>query len=206
MKTVGFCGIVFLASLQLAAAETAYVTDILRLGLHTAQDTSDRPFQTLVSGAELEILQRVPNFAEIRTRDGSQGWVKSAYLVTDKPAQLIVSETQATLEGVRAELLAEQQARLAAEKELHDLVNDAESKLGQVVAMETRLGDLTSRNAELETQLEQFRSVVPFSWAATAFIASLLGGFFSRSVDTRRLHSPSTRRVSRLLSRNCSCS
>jgi SH3 domain protein len=178
MKTVGFCGLVLLMSLQAAMAETAYVTDILRLGLHAAQDTSDRPFQTLVSGSELEILQRIPNFAEVRTEDGNQGWVKSAYLVTDKPAQLIVAETQASLENVRGDLLAEQQARLAAEKELHDLLNDAESKLGQVVAMEMRLSELTARNTELEAQLEQFRSVVPFSWAATAFVASLLGGFF----------------------------
>ena len=90
--------LLLLGALQAASAETAYVTDILRLGLHEAQDTSDRPFQTLVSGAELEVLQRVTNFAEVRTTDGRQGWVKSAYLVTDKPAQLIVAETRGSPE------------------------------------------------------------------------------------------------------------
>ena len=177
-KTVGFGGLLLLATLRIASAETAYVTDILRLGLHAAQDTSDRPFQTLVSGAELEILQRRPNFAEVRTSDGRQGWVKSAYLVTDKPAQLIVAETQAELSQARQELVTEQQARVTAENELHDLINNAESRLGQVVSMEARMGELTARNAELEAQLESYRSVVPLNWAAYAVVASLLGGFF----------------------------
>ena len=178
MKTPAFCGLLLLASLQLAHAETAYVTDILRLGLHEAQDTSDRPFQTLVSGAELEVLQRVTNFAEVRTSDGRQGWVKSAYLVTDKPAQLIVAETQAALDAAQEELVAEQQVRVATEAELHELLNSAESRLGQAVALESRAEELTARNAELEARLDSYRSVVPFGWAATAVVASLLGGFF----------------------------
>jgi len=178
MKTFGLSVLLLIASLRVADAETAYVTDILRLGLHAAQDTSDRPFQTLVSGAELEVLQRITNFAEVTTADGRQGWVKSAYLVTDKPAQLIVAETQAALEAVRQELNAEQQARIGAESELHDLMTNAESRLGQVVAMETQIGELDARNTELEAQLETYRSVVPLRWAASAVIASLLGGFF----------------------------
>jgi hypothetical protein len=40
----------------LVGAETAYVTDMLRLGIHNASDTSDRPFDNLVSGTALEVL------------------------------------------------------------------------------------------------------------------------------------------------------
>ena len=38
----------------LAAAETAYVTDNLRLGLHAAEDTSDRAFRFLESGQAMD--------------------------------------------------------------------------------------------------------------------------------------------------------
>ena len=34
-----------------AAADTGYVTDMLRLGLHKASDTSDEPIENLTSGA-----------------------------------------------------------------------------------------------------------------------------------------------------------
>ena len=67
-----------------AAAETAYVTDSLRLGLHHAEDTSDSPFQNLVSGAALEVLERTPSYAHVRTAEGQEGWVKSAYLVAQE--------------------------------------------------------------------------------------------------------------------------
>jgi hypothetical protein len=44
-----------------ALAETAYVTGSLRLGLHRASDTSDRPFENLISGVALEVLERNTN-------------------------------------------------------------------------------------------------------------------------------------------------
>jgi SH3 domain protein len=159
-----------------AYAETAYVTDILRLGLHAAQDTSDQPFRTLVSGSELEVLRRLPNYAEVQTTDGRRGWVKSAYLVDEKPAQLIVAETRAELEAVRAELSIAKVARAAAEDELQRIVSDAESKVGKVVSMETTVEDLTQRNAELEARLEAYRGAVPLTWAGAATIVALVAG------------------------------
>ena len=178
MRTLCICGLLSLASIAQAQAETAYVTDILQLGLHAAQDTSDRPFRTLVSGAELEIIQRVPNYAQVRTEDGREGWVKSAFLVDDKPAQLIVAETQAAMTLLQQDLAGEREARAAAQAELDRIVNDAESKLGRAISMEAEIKRLDARNRELEGQLDAYRTVVPFSWAVTAGFASLLGGFF----------------------------
>ena len=85
-------------------AETAYVTDNLRLGLHQAPDTSDRSFRTLESGQELEIISRNRNYANVSLPDGVQGYVKAAYLVFEKPAKLIVAETQTANENLKREL------------------------------------------------------------------------------------------------------
>ena len=60
------------------SAQTAYVTDILRLGLHQAEDTSDRAFRTLQSGQEMLILARDRNYAQVRLPDGMVGYVKAA--------------------------------------------------------------------------------------------------------------------------------
>ena len=87
-------------------AETAYVTDNLRLGLHQAADTSDRAFRTLESGQTVEILSRDRNYAQVRLPDGVQGYLKAAYLVFEKPAKLIVTETQAENEKLNKELQA----------------------------------------------------------------------------------------------------
>jgi hypothetical protein len=84
-----------------AFAETAYITDNLRLGLHQAADTSDRAFRTLESGQELEIISRNRNYANVSLPDGVQGYVKAAYLVFEKPAKLIVTETQSANENLK---------------------------------------------------------------------------------------------------------
>ena len=81
----------------LAAAETAYVTDSLRLGLHAASDTSGRPFENLISGAAVEVLERNTNYARVRLVDGREGWVKAMYLVTLKPAAARVAELEAEI-------------------------------------------------------------------------------------------------------------
>src|SRR6185436_12169046 len=67
-------------------AETVYVTDVLRLGLYDAPNSSDKPVENLVSGTALEVLERDASYAHVRLADGREGWVKATYLVTDKPA------------------------------------------------------------------------------------------------------------------------
>src|SRR5690606_41004561 len=94
--------LVLLSFLPLAsAAETAWVTDNLRLGLHQASDTSDRAFRTLESGQEVEVLSRDRYYAQVRLPDGTVGYVKVAYLVDEKPAVLIVDEARAESQRLR---------------------------------------------------------------------------------------------------------
>lgn len=160
-----------------AAAETAYVTDILRLGLHQAENTSDRAFRTLISGAELEILERRPNYARVRTVDGQVGWVKSAYLVADKPAQLRVSEVEAEIARMQDELSAAQAAREAAEGETRKLSDEMRSSVNSSDAIQETLARLKQEKAAYESQLETYRRSVPLSWAAAALVVALIGGF-----------------------------
>lgn len=162
-----------------ATAETAFVTDILRLGLHQAEDTSDRAFRTLVSGAQLEILERRPNYARVRTVDGQLGWVKSAYLVADKPAQLRVSEVEAELASVREELSLAMAAREAAEGESRKLSDEMRSSLDSSDAIQGTLARLKQENASFEARLETYRGAVPLSWAAGALLVALIAGFAS---------------------------
>ena len=90
----------------IAVGETGYVTDRLILGLHQAEDTSDQAFRSLESGQEFEILSRDRLYARIQLPDGTQGYVKAAYIVSEKPAKLIVSQTQAEVERLAGELNA----------------------------------------------------------------------------------------------------
>jgi len=83
--------------------ETMYVTDVVQLGMHLAQDTSDEAFQNLVSGTEVTVLERATDFARIRTADGTEGWVRSFYLIAEQPARTRVAELEARVDSLEQE-------------------------------------------------------------------------------------------------------
>lgn len=153
------------------------MTDILRLGIHHAQDTSDRPFQNLISGTELEVLERVPNFARVRTNDGQEGWVKSAYLVSDKPAQLRVAEVEAELDHLRSKLATAESARQAAQIEAERASKEMANRVSSADAIDDTLAGLQQQNEAYEKQLDAYRGALPLTWVAAALAVALIGGF-----------------------------
>lgn len=162
---------------QVILAETAYVTDNLRLGIHQAPDTSDRAFRTLESGQELEILSRNINYAHVSLPDGTEGYVKAAYLVDEKPAKLIVAETQAEVERLQAELeqLRQQFAGPAA------TISGLEQELGnvqtQLDASNAQVAELTEDNSDLRQRQSQMQYSLPLVWVGGATAVCLIGGF-----------------------------
>jgi SH3 domain protein len=175
--TMRFIAAVLLLLPLLAGAETAYVTDNLRLGLHQASDTSDRAFRTLDSGQQLEILSRDRNYAHVVLPDGVQGYVKAAYLVDEKPAKLIVAETQAEVDSLKAELeeLRRQFAGPAASiASLEQETSELQSKLDANTA---QVSELTEENAKLRQRQSQFQYSLPLTWVGGAVGVCLIGGF-----------------------------
>jgi SH3 domain protein len=161
----------------LAAAETAYITDNLRLGLHQAEDTSDRAFRFLESGQAMEILIRDRNYANVRLPDGTEGWVKSAYLVDEKPAKLIVAETIEERDRLASEL---EQAR-AAFAEPAATIDELRSQAGQLSTdledARAQITALREENASIQGLKEQYRGSVPLQWVGGVILFCLVAGF-----------------------------
>lgn len=166
-----------LAALPLsAAAQTVYVTDNLRLGLHEAEDTSGRPFRMLESGQEMEILSRDRNYANVRLPDATEGWVKNAYLVEEKPAKLIVAEITAERDALIAELAATRESFAAPAATIEALraeVAQAESRIGEA---QSQIDELQAENQGYAGLKEQYRGSLPLSWVAAAIIVCLIAG------------------------------
>ena len=161
----------------LAAAETAYVTDNLRLGLHQAADTSDRAFRMLESGQQLEVLFRDGNYASVQLPDGVQGHVKAAYLVYEKPAKFLLAEAVAEREALQAELdkAREEFAPPAA------LIDNLRA---EVTNLTTRLSDAQSQVTQLQEQNEsisglqqRYKGSLPLTWVLVAIGVCLIAGF-----------------------------
>lgn len=162
-----------------ASAETAYVTDVLRLGMHEAPDTSDKPFENLVSGTALEVLERNSSYARVRLRDGREGWVKGTYLMTDKPASARVLELEAKLGGFESSAAAAKAAQTAAEDQLASLRNELQATTGSAESVQETLARLESENQAHVERLEAYRHTLPLVWVAPALVVSLVAGFLA---------------------------
>lgn len=159
------------------AAETAYVTDNLRLGLHQAADTSDRAFRTLESGQQLEILSRDRNYAHVQLPEGVQGYVKAAYLVYDKPAKLIVTETLAERDQLQADIEQLRQQFAGPAETIAALEQANEDLRSELDASSERVAELNAQNTSLRNRQAGLQLSLPITWVAGATLVCLVGGF-----------------------------
>jgi len=160
-----------------ALAETAYVTDNLRLGLHQTADTSDKAFRTLESGQELEILSRDRNYAEVQLPDGVQGYLKAAYLVFEKPAKLIVAETLAENEKLAQELADTKQAFAGPAATIDSLESEVVRHKAALDESNAKVDALTEENDRFRGRQSGYKYSMPFPWVAGALGVCLLAGF-----------------------------
>jgi ElaB/YqjD/DUF883 family membrane-anchored ribosome-binding protein len=169
---IGLLGLIPLSAL----GETAYVTDNLRLGLYEAEDTSGRPMRMLNSGQAMEILSRDRNYANVRLPDASEGWVKSAYLVEEKPAKLIVAEITAERDALLTEMEEIKQAFAAPAATIETLKNDVLSFETQLAQSNARANLLEEESASIRGLKEQYKGSLPLSWVAIATAVCLIAG------------------------------
>ena len=179
MRKSTFLAMALSASSGFAAAETAYVTDSLRLGLHAAPDTSDRAFENLISGTAVEVLERNSNYARVRLADSREGWVKATFLVDLKPAAARVTELEAERTTLAEAAAAAKAAQAAAEHELARYTTELEANTGSAETVQETVQRLQEENRTHEERLEAYRYALPIKWVIPALVVVLVGGFFA---------------------------
>ena len=163
------------APIRSGEANVVYVTDELRLGLHRTEETSGRAIKTLVSGTRLDILERSLMSIRVRTEDGDEGWVKTAFVVDKEPARRRLGRAEDELGNARSQLAegeAEQRKLAGQLEELSAAL--AEARLGV-----DDLPALRSENASLKQALASTGSRIPVPWVAAAVTIALIAGFIA---------------------------
>ena len=171
--------LIALAVCGIARAETAYVTDSLRLGIHEAADTSDQPFVNILSGTAVEVLERNGNYARVRLDDGREGWARATFLVATKPAAARIAELESKVAELEGTTAAARAAQTTAEQELGRLTNQVESSTGSAQAVEDELEQLKAENRAYEDRFESYRGTLPVRWVVPALVLALVAGFLA---------------------------
>jgi len=95
-------GLIFSQSIS---AETLYVTDRILLGIHQLPDEKSPILKSIASGIVVTVVSKKGEFINIRTADGTQGWVAANFLVKTKPATKqydnLFSQYQKTVETLK---------------------------------------------------------------------------------------------------------
>ncbi len=166
--------------------DVVYVTDELRLGLYATEETTGRASRTLLSGARLTVLERALMSIRVRTDDGDEGWVKTAYIVTAEPARSRLARVEAEAEAVAGRLAESEAALAAAGSELETL----SAELAEAQAGIIELPALQAENAELAAALNEGGTRVPLLWLIiAAVISALIGGLIGYWLLDRRVRS-----------------
>lgn len=171
------------------AQDTLYVTDKLFLGLYAKPEAGGESLATLVSGTPLQTLERGKYFTRVRTPDGSEGWVKSAYLVDEKPPRLMLEELQNANDK-----LTRQVDRVHRELEMATQTAARASTQLQAERDQRRvaLGQLESENRTLQQRVDSQGIRVPLPWLVGAAVFCLAfglwGGYAWIDYRIRRRH------------------
>ena len=161
----------------IAVGQTEYVTDNLRLEMKDAPNNGGSRVQMLESGQEMEVLARGQGYANVRLPDNTEGWVKSAYLVQEKPAKLIVAETIADRDALQAEI-TQLQASFAAPAETIAGLEAQTTALDEALSgANSRIADLQQQAGSVEAVRQQYKGSLPLKWVAGALLVCLVAGF-----------------------------
>ena len=105
VKTIALTLFMFcLWTSQAAQAETAYISDNLRVGVRLEPGTKMAPFIVLTTGEKLTVLENDGKYSLIRTNNGKEGWVRNIYLSETPPAKLLIEEIKADYKKAQDEL------------------------------------------------------------------------------------------------------
>ncbi len=167
-----------LAALCIApmAASADYIRDQVRVNMRTGPSSEHRILRVLVSGNKIARLGKKDGWVLVRTPEGEEGWVPTAYVTREVPASVSLPKTQTELE----------EARLQIEKLSNQLTHQASEV--------EELAQLRARNLLLEDENHTLvRSDNWKKWFTGAAIAALflaIGAMWPRGSAAQR-----TRRI-----------
>ncbi len=166
--------ILFLLAAQVAA-ETQYVSDVLKITLRTGQGTTYQILRTLESGTALEVLEDAGQYTRVRTNDGTEGWVLSQYLTKAPIARDRLAQAERRLERQKADkqqlqkslaelrqeksTLEQSEQRLVTETaKLKDELAHLRQVAEQPIELDRKNRDLKQQLQALQVEVEQLKS------------------------------------------------
>jgi SH3 domain protein len=148
-----------LAWLAGVSAETSFVVDELLVGVHEKKNLDSAILKVLPTGTKLEVIERDGELALVEDPDKVRGWVDSAYLTSEQPAQLRLVALQKGFAALEARHKKLQGASAGASgngeiaAEVNELTTENTNLKGKLSEERLRVGKFQSEIAGLRSQV-----------------------------------------------------
>lgn len=154
------------------AADYQYVSDKLVITLRTGQGNTYQILKTLPTGTRLEVLETTDTgYTHVRTPDGTEGWVRSQYLMNEPTAAMQLENASRQLEQAKQQndklrdtlsQIQKERAELSAERDKLLKQNEtAEAKLEHLsevaakpIVLDKENRDLQQKNVAMEKEMQ----------------------------------------------------
>ena len=139
-------GLMFSINSMQAQAEEMYVTDRVILGVHQSAEENSLLIDSLPSGTKVEIVETEASFSRIKIETGVEGWIKTEFLIKEKPSILKLGDVTSKLETVSVEL-----KKLKERSTKRD--RDLQTREDQVANSKSTIKDLKKQLKQAQTAL-----------------------------------------------------
>ena len=136
-------------------AETIYVIDELKIGLHENQSI-DSPIMKLVpSGTPLSVIERDNDLVHVQEPEGIRGWINSKYVINEIPGKSLINELENKNKVLQKEndLLKSNKTTTVADNKsdaLKELEQQLKSERLKVGELQAQLTDLKTNIADID--------------------------------------------------------
>jgi len=98
------CVLVLATAASAARADSVYVIEQLVVGVISAPGSEGQRIATIKSGDRLELIERKGDEAHVRLTNGTEGWVKAAYVSAEQPLQHRLNDRTAEVERLKQDV------------------------------------------------------------------------------------------------------
>jgi SH3 domain protein len=166
-------GIFFLLS-SILSAETVYVIDELKIGLHSSP-TIDSPIIKLVSsGSSLYVIERDNDLIHVQETGGTKGWINNKYVVVKKPGKSRINELEENnktlkqvIDQLKTRTMTTSTNQPEVQKKLEQQLNSERLKAGalqaQLAALKANVADFDDSDkflSDIETLQQKNRQLI----------------------------------------------
>lgn len=162
-KQSALAGLLLLSAGYAQAANTAYVTDTLTVAVFASSDLTGEPVERLISGTLVDVLQSQGGVAEVRSRSGKTGWLRTTFLTTNLPAAIQLenadhelSKSRAALDKANAEIAELEESLKKAKNDVTWMKAEMNKARKQAKSLEGELKTTVAEASAVDQQTDSF--------------------------------------------------